>query len=517
MKKAISLILILCMLCPLLLACDDVSVDGIVDLAANLQNKAVDTDGAYADTSAETEAESADDKEDKPSQQQKPSGTENNPSGIQKPDELTPELPKVDFNGIELVFAIGSDESSIRDFAADGDFSSHISKQAYQRTQKLESAANVKITYDMLNDGRNAISATVNSIMKYILAGETLHDVCVLPTYITSIIATDGCLCNIKDNEFECLMLDTLDWNESIIDASSAGDKAYMLVGDISASNYEKAIAMFYNTELAQMMGIDLVGQVKDGSWTMENMLAYSKWAYIDADGDNTSSENDIFGVTVSHLAFLEAFKSAFDTSFYRRNEEGNWQVELSSRMEYSLYDMADLFVSGSLFNSDSAKQIFGDGRSLFAVGTVSDFEYYSSSMNSNFGILPLPKYDSTQEKYATTAPTSDVIAFCFGHTVERIQASACVISILQILSEDNTLEWVKEKYFRYVSSADDFDMLEIIGENVVYEVDAVFESAIGTTLWLDVVKGNPLSSNFNMRKLSMQKQIDDLMKHLNV
>ena len=76
---------------------------------------------------------------------------------------------------------------------------------------------------------------------------------------------------------------------------------------------------------------------------------------------------------------------------------------------------------------------------------------------------------------------------------------------------------WVKEKYFRYVSSADDFDMLEIIGENVVYEVDAVFESAIGTTLWLDVVEGNPLSSNFNMRKLSMQKQIDDLMKHLNV
>ena len=76
--------------------------------------------------------------------------------------------------------------------------------------------------------------------------------------------------------------------------------------------------------------------------------------------------------------------------------------------------------------NWDVQRSIFNNGRALFLGTTIQGVDYFRD-MEDEFGIIPLPKYDSTQDEYIATAQEwmTTILSICkmsaLYHNIKRV------------------------------------------------------------------------------------------------
>ena len=242
---------------------------------------------------------------------------------------------------------------------------------------------------------------------KSILAGDDAYQLISAYTYLGATGSTNGNYMNWY--EMPHINFDKPWWAKGFIDAASINNTVYIATGDLSLLYNEVTLAMLFNKDLADELKLEnLYDTVRDGKWTMDLLMEYSALAATDLNGDGVMDSNDRWGLGINTYTHIDCFLYAFEVPVVEKNSEGIPELVINSEKMINVLDKVYSFLidSGDAFvyvhPTDSFEPgMFESGRGLFMTTWLGNCANLRE-MDADFGIIPYPKWDESQEHYST-------------------------------------------------------------------------------------------------------------------
>ena len=209
-------------------------------------------------------------------------------------------------------------------------------------------------------------------------------------------------------------------YNQSHIAASELNGKSYGFAGDVTLSMIDHLVVMFMNIELAKTYypDVDFYELVAEGEWTYNNMLTM-----LQKVGDQGDNGNGIATMTLAYGAnSLEGFMVGTGINIVSRDNTGRPYISLNNEKNVNLietlvklyHDTPGVYRAGSNANNWDFLygKSFAENKVIFEVFRLNTTEEYYVNSEVKYGILPLPKYDQSQDNYRS-APQGEYSCMC--------------------------------------------------------------------------------------------------------
>ena len=300
---------------------------------------------------------------------------------------------------------------------------------------------------------------------------------------------------------------------EDLNDQFTIANKMFFAFSAESVNVLSFANCLIYNKKIAVDHGMpDFYDMVDDGKWTFEELFKYAEDAANDVDGDGKMRlGTDVMGLIgdydkINPAAWISAgefliTKDENDIPAYTAiNSERFIEV-----MQYVLENYAKSwcvpFTAG-----DNKRTEFMDGKSFMLseqVGSLISIR----SMSDDYGLLPWPKYDLTQERYYSRA--EDAWLHCVPTTCSDTARTSAILQALAYYSYHSVYDayYSQALSAQYVRDARSVDMLKQILSTMVVD--------IGDNVWYQDMR-MPLVSNICQSKGST-KMASTLKKYQKV
>lgn len=317
-----------------------------------------------------------------------------------------------DTEGYEFRIMIAQDHVLVNNqvqWDADEENGDTLNDAVYRRNLAVEEAYNCTITLNTCeDDDANARSA--------IMAGDNFTDLMIINSMSQT---TDLCAIGLFMNlsEMPELNLDAAWWDQPIRELAIRG-KQYVTTGAISIKDDLSQMCVMFSKELASKHDYnDFYQLVLDGAWTWELMKSRTKDIYSDLNGDGEMGPYDLYGmISFDDGPYFMAVGADMRTIIYDEDSDtylSNWESEdvMTKLMDYIDFTISTpgVIIRGSrrvnnLFGDDGSAvdRVFRENRALFWVGNFGA-TVNMRDMESDFGLLPIPKWTEEQKQYCCT------------------------------------------------------------------------------------------------------------------
>ncbi|MBQ7983460.1 MAG: hypothetical protein IJ302_07815, partial [Clostridia bacterium] len=386
-------------------------------------------------------------------------------------------LPETDLGGWQMDILCHEDHlSGTATFTASEQNGEIINDEIFYRTQRIEDRYNM--VYNVIaENAANNWYAVRDRLDTTVAAGEDIYDLVVFYTYaMQAAIITGGYFYNM--NEVPYLDFENPWWHTEINDAYSIYGYLPCVLSDYSVNSYQYANLLVFNKTVAENYDItNLYDLVRDHKWTMDSFLEIVKSVTSDSNGDGKMDVNDTWGYATNFGYHALTWAYAIGELGVTMTDEGvslGYQTEKFTDLAQWLYDL--------LYTSDLAFEIgwdlpcdisWDENRVLIQAIWLNDLEDFRE-YNSEYGLLPYPMYDESQEKYYTY---DDCRHAAFA--IPIISADTNISNtglILEALSADSYHNLIP-KYldtvvtFKLSRDEDSLEMLDYIMDGRVYDI----------------------------------------------
>jgi len=284
-----------------------------------------------------------------------------------------------------------------------------INDAIYQRNLAVEEQYNCTIS--LLTAEEDDLVAK-----KAIMAGDDFTDIMIIDSMSQT---TDLCAIGLFSNlaDMPELHMDAPWWDQPIRELAIHG-KQFVTTGAITIKDDLSQMCVMFNKELATKYDYDDFYQhVLDGTWTWELMKSRTKNIYSDLNGDGVMGPYDLYGmITFDDGPYFMAVGADMNTIIYDDATESylsNWNSEdvmtkLTDYVDFAI-DTPGVIIRGSnrvnnMFGEDGTlvDRTFRENRALFWVGNFGA-TVNMRDMESDFGLLPIPKWNEEQKQYCCT------------------------------------------------------------------------------------------------------------------
>ncbi|MBO5218362.1 MAG: hypothetical protein J6C52_02955, partial [Clostridia bacterium] len=336
--------------------------------------------------------------------------------------------------------------ASYSDIHAEEENGDPINDAQYKRNRAVEEALNIKLeTYPVggVSRGNNG-----NELRKFILADDDTIDAgFVFGSNMRSLLAEPGLLINI--DEVPTLNYDASWWDQKAIETLSFDGKFKAITGDVSLYRAFSPMLYFYNKNVAKMYRIDnCYDLVREGKWTFDVLYDYSRTVATDLNGDSKMDENDRFGTALQTTLVADMLMSAGER-FTQFNNDGDLELVLGTERANDVVDSYVTFINDILVNNQ-AQQFSGKYSNVFFELHIPMFKndqllfnyqqllisFDLRAMETDYGLLPTPKYDEQQKDYCTTISNSFITYLVIPATNSRLDMTGHVMDALGYYSQ---------------------------------------------------------------------------------
>ena len=481
MKRTLSLILVLFFLLPFCVACSESSENA--DASSNSPSGNDDVQTPSAETEPETEE-----------------------------DPLSDGLPDTDLDGYEFrIFSM-------------------------LWTDGVETAARMisdEFTGDAINDALRTSTINVedrfNCPIKMIEGG----DVNVMPSNVTNSInggdnafeiaaGHDGSMKNLmnqglfynikKISQFD---FDKPWWGPS--DLLEIGGKMYIASTYLSYTGLHWTRALMVNKRITTDLNVEIpYDTVREGTWTLDRMIAMTENTYIDLNGNGRKDIKDQIGLCTG-VETLYCFQESLDLAAYKRNADGAVELAFDTeRLDSALSRLRALNKTDDFtYKQDSAftAEIFKEDISMMVLGQIADAYSVYRDCDFTYGFLPCPKYDENQKDYISGCTD---LPWAIPKTVTSEQADI-IGTVVEALSAQN-YRGVLPVYFETVmkskiaDSPDDAAMLQIIADGRTLSFGYSYGLVFKDVLRQLIVGKNEIASYYQSNKEKAENELDTLI-----
>ncbi len=273
-----------------------------------------------------------------------------------------------------------------------------VNDALFGATMSVEEKLQVKLVTDV----RPEATQVHDLISTQVLAGDDTY----------AVFLAHGVMATEKGYSMKLSDLDAFDfskpwWNESAMNSLSITGDIFRAYGNLSLQGYSNYQVMVFNkTILDSYVGEDLYQVVRDGQWTQDKLAEVTEKASVDLDGDGKMKPTvDLFGLTMGavncHACLIGGDTSlvGFDdthNAFYKGADEhyvdvfsGIASITSDKNRYYEAWSSADL----------SNYHLLAEDRALIAGMQLIELEQLRE-MESDYGVIPNPKFDEAQEDY---------------------------------------------------------------------------------------------------------------------
>ena len=311
-------------------------------------------------------------------------------------------LPDQTFNGRSYIFAV--EEAKSYEIISEELTGEATNDAVYDRNLRIEDRFDVKI---------EAVSTTnpYDNVKNVVTAGTYAYDIVGFFNFKAYVPITAGVLYNWCDLPYVDL---SQPWHNQLAnDPATIGGKLYAINSDLSISTLQYTYGMFFNYNIWENYGYssqNLYDMVFDGSWTLEKMHSLTTGIWEDTNGDGKHDRNDIHGYSVClGLNTSDIWLAAFDLDVASINDDGTFEITFFNEKTVTALEKAITLSYdevGTYRSSDwrDVPRAFSEGKIAMSQLYFGETTESLGDMEDTYGILPLPKFDDTQEGYYTNA-----------------------------------------------------------------------------------------------------------------
>ena len=456
LAKALALLLALCMI-PLA-ACSSGTDNAAGDGDAGRDQTAGQNDAAGA---VDPEADAAADAEE---------------------ERIRPDIPETaDFGGDEIYFVVweladwADTVRQFRDIYAEGITGEAINDAVYNRNALIEGNYNVKITQERMN-----IGAIDGAVSKAVTAGDDTYDVVYPRLYEAASMY--------QKNYFQNLLkvphidFDKPWWDSNCADSLSCAGILLAAATSINVNDKDATAAMAFSKQEAANYGLeDLYAAVREGRWTFDMIAALSEQCTRDSNGDGTITYDDFYG-------FLG--KNDVMTSFWHggggllcsKDDDGLFAFTFGTERDINVaVKVVEMMQQTWFFNQhlhsevDDTEftQLFETGHGMFFWMRLDEVTNMRNG-DTDFGILPTPKYEEAQDKYYSfvSQHTTGLMSIPLTIAGDKLDELGLVLEALAAESHYTLIpEYIESSLkTKHARDQESGEMLDIIINNRVYD-----------------------------------------------
>ncbi|MBR5870745.1 MAG: hypothetical protein IKZ09_06885 [Clostridia bacterium] len=358
--------------------------------------------------------------------------------------------------------------SSMHADVADG---TTLNDAIYERNVRLMDQYNFKFAEVLEeNDTKQARVA--------VMAGEDTYDMITTRCVYAFSYAMEGLLRPVSD--MPEINMSKPYWDKELTDAMSIGNVPFFAVGAFNTSGYEYTHLLAFNKELAANFDFDLYGKVKDGSWTFGAMNEMMMAAVSDINGDGKMNAEDRYGLLSTAKQILPCFWIAAGQQSMKMdaNDYPTYSMLSDEVFQTIFVEIIDLAHSNNVWYKTSYDEnvhpdqvtMFIDGLSLFIDMPVFYLETLRT-MDTDFGLVPYPKYDEAQEQYYSRIEGCEQTCI----PVTNVKHLEMTGVILEAMASDSAQHLVPAYYETLLKSKlsrdnDSEEMLEIVFGSRIFD-----------------------------------------------
>jgi len=397
-----------------------------------------------------------------------------------------------------------------------------INDAVYKRNQDLKDLYGIEMNL-ITNTAENTV------LQKSVKSGDDLYDMVMIFGYNVSSVIQNDLL--VEVGQLPYVDLSQPYWDAAALSTTVMG-KNFLLTGDATILDNDATNCLIFNKDLFNDYGMDLPYQmVLDGKWTFDKMNEYIKNSSRDLNGDGQMDElNDRWGMfafkDTLHALLVSgggrlAEKDSNDVPYYDyTNDKNSAIIEAAMDIMYNDKDVLNIQnIDGGGDGNPNQFAVYYDGfaddRALLSWVRIAVIEHLRG-MESNFGIVPLPKFTESQESYYSVVNSYTNVMLGVPKSVQNLERVSIFLEALAAEGR-NTLQ---PAYYnvaltgKYTRDDESEQMLDIIFNNRVYDIGAVYN--FGNT-WLDFIGlYSTLNRNYvsfyEKRASSVQKAVDKLI-----
>ena len=425
-------------------------------------------------------------------------------------------------DGTVITMMLRDEETWNREFFAESTNGDILNDAIYKRNKGLEEDLN--FTFEFIESSSKDESYRL-VIAEYQSGGDSGLDLISNYAYYSTASALRDCYVNLYDVE-------TMDishpwWNQTYVEAATIKDQLYFIVGDLNLTGVDRSMVIYYNATLASGYQIgNLYDVVLDGQWTIDLLLQYTKDAWVDTNQSGIADFPDKVGMLSSDgSASYDGFLTAFGIDMLGKTADGGlgivWDPDkVSSAIDYNIALLSES--NGTYTDSDEPTLInkFTNDEALFWLFYIypsAEVNQALRSMNSSYGLLPMPKFDLNQQNYYTTAQDA--------YSTMSVMATSTHLSEVGIVFE----EWNYRSYMdilpvycevimktRYLVDAESGMIFDLIRNSIKFDTGMVYGSEIDNigTFTRSIVRSgnNTFASKYKVQQIVYENKIKQLL-----
>lgn len=400
-------------------------------------------------------------------------------------------LPELDFGGETItILTRGGEKDRVIELAADENTGDVVEDAVYARNLSVSERLNLNVEFIFSSDDRHTGTETNKMLRSAVMAGDDIYDLAGNHMSQSTPLILDGLLVNL--NTVPYIDFDSVWWNQSFNKQLTLNDKLYFAVGDLSLTMLAGDYVMFFNRDMFSNLfpDDDIYSLVNDGDWTLDALYGYIDTVYDDLNGDGISNDGDRFGICVGdkkETIAADMFVGGVDLQFTARDSDGNPYFVLDNSRTYTFVDKVN-----SIFNHPTAVIKDGDERTFFKNGQVLFTCYLllltesMRDMEDDYGIIPMPKLDESQDHYAGYTHNGFSVFFIpitaddSSHEMSGAYLEATCAESYRKVTPAYYEVALKTKYAREDVSS---QMLDLITQSIVFDFAEVYAASLDSVL----------------------------------
>ena len=375
------------------------------------------------------------------------------------------------------------------DYAADGEDGTVVDSAIYRRNRYMRDTYGVNITNKDVVAYSSAMGSGIGFTDLYTnyMSGNNVYDAAMIGTYDAANLAYQGVLQDLNDTPH--IDLDKDYWDQRANADLSVGGRMYYTTGDISLSDNRSTHALIFNKEMIKMYGLDDPYElVRSNGWTLEKFASMVKAVGEDLNQDGVYNKEDCMGL-LSAVDNNIAILAAAGEKIASVNADGEIELTLYSERTVNLYDdylalvgdhshtfnwqmnyqtgtygnVATTAELADMLNSNRALFYF---HMLFIIDELRDLE-------TDFGILPYPKYEASQADYGHLVSAWHSEFLCVPKNVNDLSRTGFVLEMLAYQGKKLLTPAYYEKTLvgQYTRDEESAEMLDLIFATRTYDV----------------------------------------------
>ena len=422
-----------------------------------------------------------------------------------------PGLPAADFGGEKFIFAMRGTDGDYNDITAEATDGDALNDQIYYRNEYIETTYNIDIDVIWCGDGGGSPTGSemYKMVSQMVMSGDSNMDVILTTPYCQSGLALNNYLLDMT--ELEHINLSQPWWDQNVNSMLSFYDRIYFSVGDITTIDNRSTAVLFFNKAMVEEYDISSpYDAVRDGTWTIDRMIADCKLVAADINGDSVRDGSDRWGFSFWTDAGY-SLMHATGSTVGRINAKG--EPEYCAMEEHfinsynKIVELADKAYSfnEAVDDNPAGVNIFASGNGLYYWGLISNVIGMRSS-EIEFGIIPLPKLDETQKSYYSNTNAYSTALVSVPTTVSDPSRAGLILEAYSArgMQEITPVFYDIQVMTKSLRDEDSAEMLELIFANQMYDIGYFFR-------WGDTF--SKVKSAFNERSTNIVSVLESVAK----